>query len=476
MLRTVALLTAALALVAASPATPESLVDAAATAKIGAVLSHFDSTRSPGCAVGVMHRGSLVHHDGFGMASLETGMPIDARTVFYSGSVSKQFTAAAVYLAARDGHLQLDDPVRRFVPELPALHDAVTVRHLVHHTSGLRDYLGLIALAGIAFETPLSPEEIIGMIGRQKALNFEPGSEYLYSNSGYFLMAQIVGRATGSSLREYTQEKIFDPLGMVDTHFHDDREHVVQRRAAAYTPATDRAEGFAVLWSPSFDQVGSGGLLTTIEDLARWEKSAFTGDLGPDFWPGMSQRGSLTGGKQLDYAFGITLDRYRGLERIQHGGAMFGYRAFLARYPEQGVSIALLCNLATADTGRLSERIADIVLADAVGPAAKKSDARMPPQRPEITEAAEDLVPWVGSYWSEELAVTYRIGRAGTGLELAIGTRPSVPLVAYVDGSLELEERRGVQARPVESADGKVTAFEIEAGRVRGIRFDRRSD
>ena len=325
--------------------------------KVDEVFAHLARTDSPGCAVGVVRGGELRYAKGYGMASLETGMAITESTVFYAGSVSKQFAAAAVLLASQDGSLALDDSLGEWFPELPAYAETIRVSDLVHHTSGLRDYLGLMALAGIDYETPLAPSQVLDLIARQRELNFPPGTEELYSNSGYFLMAQLVGRATGRSLREYSEEKIFGPLGMHSTHFHDDRHQVVARRAAAYQRAEDRAEGFTVLWSPAFDQVGSGGLLTTIEDLARWERAARTGALGDGFWPGMLERGKLRDGTELDYAFGISHGSYRGKRRVQHGGAMFGYRAYLTRYPELDTSIALLCNVADANPGQLADRV-----------------------------------------------------------------------------------------------------------------------
>ncbi len=469
MKRTVALLSLALVAAMAQAGVP---LDATAEREIDDIFAALDSSRSPGCAVGVIDRGQLVFHRGYGMASLETGMAIDSRTTFYSGSVSKQFTAAAILLAAQKDYLNLDDPIRKWVPELPEVNAGVTVRHLVHHTSGIRDYLGLMQLGGIAFETPMTQEQVVALIARQKALNFEPGSEYLYSNSGYFLMAQIVGRATGSTLREFAAAEMFEPLGMRDTHFHDDRHEIVARRASAYAPAPEGKEGFVVAWSPAFDQVGSGGLITTIEDLARWERGAADRALGADFWPSMLQRGKLLDGSEIAYAFGISHREVRGLPSVQHSGGMFGYRAFLVRYPEHGVSVALLCNLASVNTARLAESVTAVVLADVIGPASEEPPRQASPEAPDETLEATDSRQWIGSYWSEELRATYQIAEGDSGLGLRINDGAQIPLTATADGGVELA-RRGVRAEATHVERGKVQTFELEAGRVRGITFQR---
>lgn len=444
---------------------------------LDATFAHLARTDSPGCAVGVVQEGELTLAKGYGMASLETGLPITPSTVFYAGSVSKQFVAAAVLLASQEGALDLDDPLSKWFPELPAYAEEIRVRDLIHHTSGVRDYLGLMALAGIDYETPMTPAQVLELIARQRELNFAPGSQELYSNSAYFLMAQLVGRATDRTLREYAQERIFSPLGMRSSHFHDDRREIVARRAAAYRRAPERPQGFEVLWSPAFDQVGSGGLLTTIEDLARWEAAAQaeSSPLGDDFWPAMLERGQLRDGKQLDYAFGIGHSKYRGAARVQHGGAMFGYRAHLVRYPELATSIALLCNVNDASPGTLAERVADVVLEDALGLRVKRSAAQAAtPPLPEATTEADALDRWVGRYWSPELAVTYAIESDEDGLSLRVGSRPAQRLMAFVDGTFGLAESPWVRATPQD--EGRVESFTLDAGRVRNLAFSRVSE
>ena len=351
------------------------------TSGIDAAFAEYDRPDSPGCAVGVIEDGELVFGKGYGMASLELGVPNTTETVYYVGSVSKQLVAASVTLAARQGHLALDDDIRRHLPEMPDYGTPVTVRHLIHHTSGLRDYLALMWMAGMRYEDVHPDEEIIALVARQKALNFEPGAEYLYSNSGYFLLAEIVKRATGRSLREFAQETIFGPLGMTHTRFHDDRTEVVPGRAMAYE--SDDEDGFRLLWYLNFDKVGSGGLLTTVEDLVLWDRLFYSDDLaGGGLVEQLLERGVLNDGTELGYAFALEHGKHRGLPTVAHAGAFMGFRAQLLRFPDERVSVVALCNLASADPDRRAREVADVVL-----------EGRFPePEAPSLEEALPAFV------------------------------------------------------------------------------------
>ncbi len=258
--------------------------------------------------------------------------------------VSARLTGRPFSRAARQGHLSLDDDIRRHLPEIPDYGTPVTVRHLVHHTSGLRDYLALMHMAGMRYEDVHPDQELIELMARQEALNFEPGDEFLYSNSGYFLLAEIVRRTTGQSLREFAQENIFGPLGMTHTRFHDDRTEVVPHRAMAYESDDD---GYRLLWYLNFDKVGSGGLLTTVEDLLLWDRAFYSDPLADGGLVGeLLERGVLNDGTVLDYAFALRHGEHRGLRTIDHAGSFMGFRAQLVRFPDERVSVVTLCNLA----------------------------------------------------------------------------------------------------------------------------------
>jgi CubicO group peptidase (beta-lactamase class C family) len=354
------IITQAAVLLSAMPL-PAQLPDSIAR-RVDSVFVALDKRTSPGCALGIYTAGQIVYTRGYGSANLEHDIPITPRTVFDLGSTSKQFTAMSLMLLQRDGKLSLDDEVRQWIPELPAYQKPVTIRHLIHHTSGLRDYLTLMWLRGVNFDGVTTAGDALSLIVKQRETNFEPGSEYLYSNTGYFLLSEIVRRASGKTLAQFAQERIFGPLGMQTTHFHDDHTMIVPNRATGYAPRD--SGGFAIAMS-GFEQVGDGSVMTTVEDLARWDRNFYEGQVGGGtLLEAMLVPGRLTGGRTLEYAFGLVVGQYRGLRTVRHGGAWAGYRAELLRFPEQRTSVAVLCNHARSGPGRLSQRVADVILRD----------------------------------------------------------------------------------------------------------------
>ncbi len=448
-------------------------------AAVDRVFSDLDSTNSPGCALGVVRDGEFVYRRGYGMASLEHGAPITPDTLFYAGSVSKEFVAASIALAAEQGLLNLDDDVHKYIPELPDYGHKITLQNLIHHSSGIRDYLGLLQLAGKPAEDVLDKDEILALIVRQKRLNFEPGSEYLYSNSGYFLLAEIVQRTTGMSLRQFAAKNIFDPLGMQHSRFHDNRREIVPRRAFAYAPAADG--GFELDWSSNFDQVGSGGLLTSVNDMLGWERNFLKPRIGsPQFLNTIQTPGEQTVSVEnpdARYAFGLLLSSYRGSETVSHAGAMFGFRAAFLRFPAERFAVICLCNVSNAEPMQRAFRVADFLLADRLGPASSEHHAPPAPatEKPAAAGgdagavAASQLAALAGTYHSEELDASYRFVVDGGRLVFAGSkTLPRTPLDPAGPGRF----------RAAKSAVGLAFTFAhdgvvLEAGRVSGIRFDR---
>lgn len=419
---------------------------AAADPRIDRIFAAYDRNDSPGCMVGVVRDGKLVYGRGYGMADLDHDIPNGHGMVYYVGSVSKQFTAAAIGLLALDGRLSLDDDVRRWIPELPDYAHTygrpVTVRHLVHHTGGLRDIYALMGLRGDRMEDVLPDSEALALVARQKGLAFAPGTRYSYSNSGYFLLGQIVQRASGQSLREFAQARIFGPLGMTRTHFHDDGNHVLKGRAFSY--AKDSTGEWRLAWLQNFDKTGAGGLWTTVEDLAKWDANYYTHQVGgPALQAMIHTRGVVAGDAAPDtlpYAFGNTVDAHRGLRRVQHTGTLMGYQAYLGRFPEQRLSVILTCNAQDAETERLGLAVAEVFLGDRMRPvetrAARGTASAAPaPATSAATGAAAGTgvaadATFVGEYESDELDVRYRVQRLGDG-RLAV-SRPRGAPVALV--------------------------------------------
>lgn len=401
---------------AQSPAPPAARVPTAArldTARIDSAFARFDRRDSPGCALGVIRDGRLAYTRGYGMADLERGAPITMRTVFDIGSTSKQFTAASVVLLAADGRLSLDDDVRKYVPELPDYGTPITLRHLLHHTSGVRDYISLMNLAGTRFEDVTTDDDALAAIARQKALDFRPGAEHSYSNSGYFLASLVVKRASGKTLRDFARERIFAPLGMASTQYRDDHTSVVPDRATAYAPGDS---GRFKIDMSDWEQTGDGAVHTTVEDLLRWDQNFYTPAVGgPRLLEQLQATGRLTSGEPLKYALGLSVDQYRGVRRVQHGGSWAGYRAQLARFPDQRTSVAVLCNLSTSNPDALASRVADVILAGVLRPApspAPRAGGAAAGDTRDTRDAAvpeRDAARYVGVYFDERSNALRRV-------------------------------------------------------------------
>ncbi len=331
--------------------------------QIDKVFSQWDKPDSPGCELVVIKDGQIIYKRGYGMANLEHNIPMSPASIMDTGSVSKQFTAMAIALLAEQGKLSLDDDVRKYLPEIPRYEAPIVLRHLIHHTSGIRDYLTLMSIAGMRDDDYYVDGEVVNLLARQKELNFKPGSEFLYSNSGYFLLSQIVKRASGKTLREYADENIFKPLGMSRTRFYDDHNEIVKNRAASYLP---RSGGGFQIAATALDMVGDGNVFTCVEDLFLWDQNFYHNKLGKGGQDLISQvltTGTLNSGEKIDYAFGLVIGEYRGLRIVEHGGAFVGYRAMTMRFPDQRFSVILQCNLGSMNPSNLARRVADICLA-----------------------------------------------------------------------------------------------------------------
>lgn len=439
----------------------------ATTARIDSVFAPFTAPGSPGCAVGVYQDGALAFARGYGLAELQHGAPITPQTPFTTGSLSKQFTAASVLWLAREGKLSLDDPVRRHVPELDPMHDVgpVTVRQLIHHTSGMRDWWALVDLAGLRFDDGYRPDDVLKLAARQKALNFAPGSAYAYSNTSYIVLGLIVERVSGSTLRAFADSVFFRPLGMPVSRFLDDHTELIPGRAAAYAP---RAGGYALnVWAN--DLVGQGGVVTTLEELQRWDENFYTGRVGGDgFVRAMEMPGRLSTDSALTYAFGLDVDTWRGVREVSHTGSTGGYRSALFRYPSQHTSVALLCNVSTANTTTLAHRVAEIVLGPVLAPAVRTAVVPTPSTRTDTLRAitpAQRAV-FTGQWYSEELDVTWEIRDAAAGgVQLHVPRRDVRLLRALGDETLSAGEVQLVRQSP--------TVLIVNVGRVRGVRFAR---
>lgn len=328
--------------------------------RIDSVFASFDGTNRPGCAVGVGQAGVPMYTRGYGMSDLQHSVPITPQSIFHVASVSKQITAFAVGLLASDGKLSLDDDVREYVPELPDYGKKITLRHLIYHTSGIRDQWELLGMAGWRYPDDLfTQDDVLDIVTRQKALNFSPGDEYLYSNSGYSLLAMIVQRVSGMTLRDFADRRIFQPLGMTSTHVHDDHAMIVPGRTSAFAMGSTGWK----LSIPDFDTHGATSLFTTVGDLLKWQHNFDAMTVGsPSLIADALTSAVLSNGKPAHYGFGIAIAKYRGEDTFGHGGADAGYRADVVRFPTQHLEIAVTCNFAEATPNVYARAVADVVL------------------------------------------------------------------------------------------------------------------
>jgi CubicO group peptidase (beta-lactamase class C family) len=353
------------------------------------LFTAYEKGKSPGCSVGVVQNGSFVYRKAHGFGSLELSVPLSPESVFYMGSVSKQFTAASVVLAAKLGFLALDDDIHTFIPELPDYGHPVTLRQMLHQTSGFRDFFTLLYMAGRQ-DSGFRARDVLDLVVHQKNLNNEPGKEFIYSNTNYFLLGVVIERATGRTLAQFAKENIFQPLGMTHTRFADDRTVVIPDRIAAYDPGP--GETFLSDWSTAFDVVGAGGLMSSVDDMRLWENNFREDRLGKGtLMIDLQVPGVLNDGNQISYALGLELGTYRGVPTVGHNGSLFGYRTEVLRLPKQDLSIICLCNLSSAPTGSLVRQIADLYLP----PSLKADTARRPAQ---LGEALPDPSLFAGEY------------------------------------------------------------------------------
>ncbi|MDX2033515.1 MAG: serine hydrolase domain-containing protein [Blastocatellia bacterium] len=393
---------------------------------------------APGCAVGVSLSGRSVFEKAFGMAEIEHAVPNTPQTIFESGSVAKQFTAAAVILLSLEGKLGLDDPVRKYIPELPEYGAPLTIRHLLNHTAGLRDWGSVMALTGFGRgDRMISQALAMDVITRQKGLDFTPGAEYSYSNSGYQVAATIVERVSKQSFPAFTEERFFKPLGMTKTSWRDDYQRLIPGRAQAYTGAL---AGPWRLLMPYMNVYGNGGMLTTVGDWLKWNAMLDSRSMGAPLVDALETTGVLNDGRKIRYALGVVVANERGHRQVSHGGSTAGYQTFLSRYPDLKLSIAVMCNGASRNPAALERDIFNEIVGPFPAPA--------PPDAVELKP--EELQKYAALWRHEKTHMPERTVIEKGALRLA-GQAVLRPLRdgSFLSGSTKIRFQMGTDGKPV---------------------------
>ncbi|WP_069129899.1 serine hydrolase domain-containing protein [Rhodohalobacter halophilus] len=370
----------------------QTFADSSSIAQLDSIFSDWNSETTPGCAVGISQEGRPLVMRAYGMADLENPVPNTPSTIFEAGSVSKQFVAASLILLSLEGEISLEDDVRNIIPELPDYGDTITWRHLLNHTSGLRDWGSVASISGWGRSNRThNHDHVLDIVSRQTRLNFPPGERYSYSNTGYNLMAIAIERITGTSFADYSNRKIFDPLGMTSTQWRDDYTRIVKGRSSAYSGRAGDEE--YTINRPIEHVHGNGGLLTTIGDLLTWTSAIQSNYFGEDFHEELVTQGVLESGRTIAYASGVRVDEDHGYRQITHTGATSGYRAYLSIYPESDLAVALLCNVTGASPGSLGSAVSDVFLEEPDGDESQ-------PEKGTVRRSDEQLKEWTG-IWSD---------------------------------------------------------------------------
>jgi CubicO group peptidase (beta-lactamase class C family) len=442
------------AVLAAGPGalTASGAAQTAPAARLDTVFAQYRGTDTPGCAVAVSRGGDVLVSRGYGMADLAQGLAITPQSVFHVASVSKQFAGMALVLLAQSGKLSLEDDVRQYLPELLDYGHRITIRHLLNHTSGLRDQWNLLITAGWRLGDDLITEQdVLEIVTRQKGLNFTPGTDWLYSNTGFSLAAIIVKRVTGQTLRQWAEQNMFRPLRMSRTHFHDDNSMVVPGRTRGYG-MRDREWRETV---PNYSTVGATSLFTTVDDLVQWHRQLDEGTVGGKAaLESLLTRGVLTSGDTLLYALGITHGTYRGQPTLSHGGGDPGYRTYLLHFPRFQGGVSVLCNLNEANSTRLAEQTADAYFGTELAAVTVAGDSL----------AGGALAGATGQYWSEQTEtgarvvadsgkLIWRVGNGRVPLRRLTDTRY---LVGQGPATIELRPDGRLEMR---SANGERSAY-----------------
>lgn len=426
-----------------------------------------DGELTPGAAIAVQRDGETIYSNGFGYADIEQHAKVTPSTIFHVASVSKQFTAFAIGMLADQGKLSLDDDIRKYLPELHDFGTKITIDHLVHHTSGLRDQWSLLTMAGWRMDDVITMNQIMRLVSRQRELNFKPGDEMVYCNTGFTLMAEIVSRVTKVPFRDWCKQNIFEPLGMKNTQFYDDHERIVENRAYSYHLGSSGYKKSVL----SYANAGATSLFTTADDLNIWARNFETVKVGnANVMSIMNRKFVLNNGDTSHYAFGHQIEKYRGLNIYGHSGGDAGFRSYLMRFPDQHLSIAVVSNMASFNPGEISYMLADMYLEKEFKSLPKEERPTTPPEerKPAFDPSTVALKDFEGKFYSPELETTYTFRVTNDTLTAYHQRHDDMKLTATAVDEFDIS----ILGTLTFTRDkGAITGFKASNGRVRNLMF-----
>lgn len=442
--------------------------------QIDQLFTAWDRDDSPGVAVAIIQGGEIIFKKGYGIANLEYGIPITPSSVFHIASISKQFTAFSILLLAEEGKLALDDDIRQYIPEVPDFGSTITHRHLATHTSAIRDQWSLLQLAGWRMDDVITLEHVLKLVSKQKELNFEPGEEYSYCNTGFTLLAEVVSRVSGMSFAEFTEEHIFKPLEMKSTLFYNDHERIVKNRAYSYS---SEGSGFKKR-KLNFANVGATSLFTTVEDLSLWAANFKNLIVGSEaIFKQLRTPARLNNGEEFGGALGQFVGTFKGLREIEHGGADAGYRAFLARFPDQDFAVAVFSNSGEFNSSAAAHSIADIYL---------EKQYKQDPKEEEVAgevvsetvasvfdPSSVEMEQYEGLYHSDELTTEYRIKAVDNGLLVTHSRLSDFVLRPQSEDTFTPNTWSFGRTAFIRDEHNHIIGFRVSSGRAHNVLFDK---
>lgn len=437
---------------------------------IDKIFSEWDKPNSPGASIGIIKNGELIYARGYGMANLEYDIPNSPTSVFRIASTSKQFTAASIILLVEKGKLNLDDSLDKFFSDFPDYAKGITIAHLLNHTSGIRDYLTLSYLAGLNNDDYYTDVEVLKWLENQQETNFKPGEKFLYSNSGYWLLGQIVEIVTGENMAVFAKNEIFIPLKMTNTHFHNDHNQIVKNRSSGYIPNNN--DGYQISMT-TLNMIGDGGIFTSVEDMKKWDDAFYESKtLSQKFWEMMTKQGRLNDGEVLDYASGLRISEYKGLKTVNHGGDFVGFRADLIRFPEHKFSVMIFANRGDANPSQMGYKVADIFLKNKFQESESVESEKQNNKVSSVKLTPKQLKRWQADYWYDEGSFSRKLYVKDNSLRYYRSENSEQKLIPVNENTFKMEGADNVVITFSENKDKIKTMSVVVKGRKPNVALE----